>query len=65
MFIVTGKGPQGTVSHRHPGAKAAMEAALRLAGQGFSDVLVHGPDGKVYTLSELPSLLDERGKFER
>jgi hypothetical protein len=65
MFIVTGKGPQGTVSHQHPGAKAAMEAALRLAGQGFSDVLVYGPDGKVYALSELPSLLNERGKFER
>jgi hypothetical protein len=63
-FVVKGTGQHGPVTREHARAKAAVEDAIGLMGQGFRDVQLVDPDGKVYRPQEFPRLLSERGKFD-
>ncbi|MGH9325736.1 MAG: hypothetical protein ACRD2B_03475 [Terriglobia bacterium] len=63
-FVVVGTGREGPVRQEYPGAKTAFDAAMQLLGEGFSDVTLTDPNGRVYRPTELPLLLNNRGKFE-
>jgi hypothetical protein len=64
LFIAIGSGPTGAVRHEHSDGRTAVDTAIRLLGEGFKDVQVIAPDGRIYQPVEFYQLLNERGKFD-
>jgi hypothetical protein len=44
--------------------KIALETALKIVGQGMSNVIVTDLSGRSYSVAEPPLLLNECGKFD-
>jgi hypothetical protein len=64
LFLAIGNGPTGAVRHEHSDAKTAVDTAIRLLGEGFKNVQVIAPGGRIYQPVEFYQLFNERGKFD-
>ncbi len=57
MFSISGTNPGGAVSFHRPTAVEAVEKAVELMGQEFSNVVITAPDGRVYRHTEFHLLI--------
>jgi hypothetical protein len=62
-YVINGGHSTGALTKRRDTVISAIEAAIEMMGQGFSDVTISSPDGMVYRHTEFPLLLEkEKGE---
>ena len=61
MFVISSSNPMGARSASRLTAVEAIECAVEMMGQGFSNVTITAPDGQVYHHTEFQALLPLEG----